>query len=80
MISGKLAEDIGSGTGFIAEGQVQKGLRVISVDQSGNMIKEMLKRAIKFSEIDYRLRTAEKNSNIRWYSRLCLCKYGSSSC
>ena len=40
---GKLAADIGAGTGFITEGLVQNGLRVIAVDQSGAMLEEMKK-------------------------------------
>ena len=31
---GKLAADIGAGTGFITEGLVKKGVRVIAVDHS----------------------------------------------
>jgi len=60
VISGKLAADIGAGIGFITEGLVRKGARIIAVDQSENMLKEMRKRFLKFSKIDYRLGTAEK--------------------
>lgn len=40
---GKQAADIGAGTGFIAEGLIQKGLRVIAVDQSETMLEELNK-------------------------------------
>jgi len=49
---GEQAADIGAGTGFIAEGLIQKGLRVIAVDQSETMLEELKKR---FDEIDCRL-------------------------
>ena len=41
--------DIGAGTGLITEGLVQKGLKVIAVDQSEVMIEEM-KRKFGFQE------------------------------
>lgn len=49
---GEQAADIGAGTGFIAEGLMQKGLRVIAVDQSEAMLEELKKR---FDGIDCRL-------------------------
>ncbi|MGD0154095.1 MAG: methyltransferase domain-containing protein, partial [Thermacetogeniaceae bacterium] len=39
--NGKLAADIGAGTGFITEGLVQQGLQVIAVDRSQVMLDEM---------------------------------------
>ncbi|MCS7282637.1 MAG: SAM-dependent methyltransferase, partial [Anaerolineae bacterium] len=41
--SGKIAADLGAGTGFITEGLVLAGLRVIAVDQSDAMLEEMRK-------------------------------------
>ena len=38
---GRIAADIGCGTGFITEGLVQKGLKVIAIDSSQNMLSEM---------------------------------------
>lgn len=35
---GKLAADIGAGTGFLTEGLVQRGLKVIAVDHSEAML------------------------------------------
>ncbi len=57
--SGELAADIGAGTGFITEGLMQKGLRVIAVDQSEAMLKEMREKFQGVDTIDYRLGEAE---------------------
>jgi AbrB family looped-hinge helix DNA binding protein len=52
---GNLAADIGAGTGFITEGLLKKGLKVIAIDQSDAMLSEM-KKKFSFSEnIDYRI-------------------------
>lgn len=40
---GKIAADIGAGSGFISEGLIHKGLKVIAVDQSEAMLAEMRK-------------------------------------
>jgi ubiquinone/menaquinone biosynthesis C-methylase UbiE len=53
--SGQLAADIGAGTGFITEALVQKGLKVIAVDQSGAMLEEMKKKLSSYQTIDYRI-------------------------
>ncbi len=42
--TGQWAADIGAGTGFIAEGLVQRGLSVIAVDQSEAMLAELRRR------------------------------------
>lgn len=39
--AGEIAVDIGAGSGFITEGLVAKGLRVIAVDQSEGMLTEL---------------------------------------
>jgi ubiquinone/menaquinone biosynthesis C-methylase UbiE len=44
MQKGKIAADIGAGTGFITEGLIRKGLKVIAVDQSEMMLAEMKKK------------------------------------
>lgn len=46
---GKLAADIGAGTGFMTEGLVQRGLGVIAVDQSKLMLK-ILKSKLAFPD------------------------------
>ncbi len=56
---GKLAADIGAGTGFVTEGLVQRGLRVIAVDHSEAMILEMKKKFGDIDAIDYRKGEAE---------------------
>ena len=56
---GMLAVDMGAGTGFITEGLIQKGVRVIAVDQSEAMLSEMKKKFTDRGEIDYRIGTAE---------------------
>lgn len=53
---GEQAADIGAGTGFIAEGLRQKGLRVIAVDQSEMMLEKLEKR---FDGVDCRLGTED---------------------
>jgi ubiquinone/menaquinone biosynthesis C-methylase UbiE len=56
---GELAADIGAGTGFITEGLIQRGLRVIAVDQSKAMIRELKKKFQDIANIDYRRGDAE---------------------
>lgn len=41
IVPGKTAADIGCGTGFITEGLLEKGLKVIAVDQSPAMLDEL---------------------------------------
>ncbi len=53
---GQIAADIGCGTGFITEGLVQKGLKVIAVDSSKAMLDEMKSKfACREYTIDYQL-------------------------
>jgi ubiquinone/menaquinone biosynthesis C-methylase UbiE len=51
---GKLAADVGAGTGFITEGLLAKGLKVIAVDQSQAMLDEMKVKFGKLDRIEYR--------------------------
>lgn len=53
--TGHIAADIGCGTGFIAEGLVQRGLKVIAVDGSEAMLSEMKQKFAGLDLIDYRL-------------------------
>ena len=56
---GRLAVDVGAGTGFISEGLIQEGLKVIAVDQSEEML-SILKNKYKDSpDMDYRIGLAE---------------------
>lgn len=57
--AGKLAADIGAGTGFIVEGLVQKGLRVIAIDQSEAMIEEMKRKYKALDVVDCRIGESE---------------------
>lgn len=52
---GRLAADIGAGTGFITEALIRRGLKVIAVDQSEAMLEEMKKKFSHFDGIDYRV-------------------------
>ena len=55
----QIAVDIGARSGFITEGLIQRGIRVIAVDQSEAMITEMKGKFSSFEGIDYRLGEAE---------------------
>jgi len=57
---GKIAADIGAGSGFISEGLIHKGLKVIAVDQSEAMLAEMRKKFSGAKGIEYRLGETEK--------------------
>ncbi|MBI3963352.1 MAG: methyltransferase domain-containing protein [Deinococcus sp.] len=52
---GKLAADIGAGTGFITQGLLQNGLQVIAVDQSEAMLMEMKRKFAGAKGLDCRL-------------------------
>jgi ubiquinone/menaquinone biosynthesis C-methylase UbiE len=52
---GKLAADIGAGSGFITEGLVKNRVRVIAIDYSKNMIEEIKKKFLEVKGIDYRV-------------------------
>jgi ubiquinone/menaquinone biosynthesis C-methylase UbiE len=49
--SGRKAADIGAGTGFITEGLIDKGLRVVAIDQSAAMLRVM-KRKVRDTAVD----------------------------
>jgi len=56
---GKLAADIGAGTGYITEGLIERGLRMIAIDQSETML-DVLKTKLPFPHrIDCRVGKAE---------------------
>ncbi len=56
---GKLCADIGAGTGFVTEGIINKGLKVIAVDQSEEMLSQMKQKFKDCDLIDYRRGDAE---------------------
>jgi len=57
--SGQTAADIGAGSGFITEGLIARGLRVIAVDQAKAMLAEMRRKFAGCESVDYRLGHAE---------------------
>ena len=57
--AGKVAADIGAGTGFISQGLIEEGLRVIAVDQAEAILKEMKAKFARYPSIDYRVGNAE---------------------
>ncbi len=56
---GKIAADIGAGTGFISESLIRAGLQVIAVDQSEAILKEMKRKFADIETIDYRAGQAQ---------------------
>jgi ubiquinone/menaquinone biosynthesis C-methylase UbiE len=52
--AGKLAADIGAGTGFITEELIKNGLKVVAVDQSEAMLEEMKKKYGRLDTVEYR--------------------------
>jgi ubiquinone/menaquinone biosynthesis C-methylase UbiE len=56
---GRTAADLGAGSGFITEGLLREGLRVIAVDQSDEMLKEMKRKLAGWGELECRAGEAE---------------------
>ena len=56
---GTVAADIGAGSGYVTEALIERGLRVIAVDQSEAMLGEMRSRLPDPANIDYRVGQAE---------------------
>lgn len=52
---GRIAADIGCGTGFITEGLVERGLKVIAVDGSPAMLNAMRQKFSGQDSIDFRM-------------------------
>jgi ubiquinone/menaquinone biosynthesis C-methylase UbiE len=59
VMPGKLAADIGAGSGFVTEGLLGCGLCVIAVDRSEAMIEEMKKKFGTGAAVEYRIGEAE---------------------
>ncbi|SFI41860.1 Methyltransferase domain-containing protein [Tindallia magadiensis] len=57
---GKKAADIGAGTGFISEGLLDRGLTVIAIDQSNEMLEVMKKNFSGNNSIEYKVGVAEE--------------------
>lgn len=56
---GKTAADLGAGSGFITEGLLRAGLRVIAVDQSEEMLAEIQRKFAGGGELECRAGEAE---------------------
>jgi ubiquinone/menaquinone biosynthesis C-methylase UbiE len=56
---GTIAADIGAGSGFITEGLIESGVRVIAVDQSEAMLSEMQSKFSDHPSVEYRQGRAE---------------------
>lgn len=56
---GKVALDVGAGTGFITEGLVAKGLKVVAMDRSEAMLEKMKRKFSNCGEVSYILGDAE---------------------
>ncbi len=72
--SGKLAADIGAGTGFITETLIKRDIGVIAVDQSKSMAAAL---KAKFNTLDCRIGNAEKipieNGKVDYvFANMCL--------
>jgi ubiquinone/menaquinone biosynthesis C-methylase UbiE len=56
---GRLAADIGAGAGFVTEGLLRRGLRVIAVDCSEAMLEEMRRKFGEGGAVEYRIGAVE---------------------
>ena len=59
VVAGRLAADIGAGAGFVTEGLLERGLRIIAVDRSEAMLAEMKNRFGEGGAVEYRIGEAE---------------------
>jgi ubiquinone/menaquinone biosynthesis C-methylase UbiE len=57
---GQLAADVGAGTGFITEGLLRRGLKVVAIDQSDLMLAKMRSKFASLGEVDYLKGEAEE--------------------
>lgn len=59
VTGGKTAADIGCGTGFLSEALIERGLKVIAIDRSEEMLIQMKEKYNGSGDIDYRQGDAE---------------------
>lgn len=59
-ITGKLAADIGAGTGFLTERLLKENANVIAIDHSEAMIRQLLRKFCCLPNLDVRLRNDSK--------------------
>jgi ubiquinone/menaquinone biosynthesis C-methylase UbiE len=60
VLEGHEAADVGAGTGFITQGLLELGVRVIAVDQSPAMLDALRRKSPWPDRVDYRIGEAEK--------------------
>ena len=60
LVAGQSAADLGAGTGYITEGLLARGLHVIAIDQSPEMLEAMRKKFGAAALVEYRLGDASK--------------------
>lgn len=60
VLKGREAADVGAGTGFITQGLLEMGVRVIAVDQSPGMLDTLRRKFPWPDRVDYRIGDAEK--------------------
>jgi len=59
VAQGAIAADIGAGTGFMTEGLLQKGLHVVAIDQSAEMLAVLEKKFVGYEGLECRLGESE---------------------
>ncbi|MDX9799004.1 MAG: class I SAM-dependent methyltransferase [Bacteroidales bacterium] len=52
---GKVAADIGAGSGFITEGLIERGIKVIAIDQSEKMLSQIKNKTSNLDLLDLRI-------------------------
>lgn len=58
--AGRTAADIGAGTGFLTEGLLGRGLQVIAIDHSAEMLEQMRRRFADSGQLQVRLGESEQ--------------------
>jgi len=58
--AGRVAADLGAGTGYLTEELLRQGLKVIAVDHSPEMIKQMEIKFADFNDLDLRLGDSDR--------------------
>ena len=76
-VAGKIAADIGAGSGFVTERLIKSGIRVIAVDRSEAMLEEMRRKFGDGAAVEYRIGEAEslplENRSVDYvFANMCL--------
>lgn len=59
VTAGETAADVGAGTGFVTEGLIARGLNVVAVDESPQMLQTMQHKFVESDRVQYRIGEAE---------------------